>query len=131
MVWQYHSTWITRPVLLFFSPSYFWLFLLPPLFFLFIEDYNSDSSLTAAVSRSLNLTQALGEKCLNLDASTSSSDDEHHSRQSNSRVGIQTPSKTRLYNPLIQRNSMVTVPLSNLRFCLLFLWLAWELQLYA
>ena len=47
-----------------------------------MDDYNSDSSLTAAVSRSLNLTQALGEKCLNLDISTASSDDEDTSRHS-------------------------------------------------
>ncbi|KAL4238136.1 rho guanine nucleotide exchange factor [Mactra antiquata] len=51
------------------------------------EDYNSDSSLTAAVSRSLNLTQALGEKCLNLDFSTTSSDDEDNSRHSRSGSG--------------------------------------------
>ncbi|XP_053407305.1 uncharacterized protein LOC123533591 isoform X2 [Mercenaria mercenaria] len=51
------------------------------------DGYNSDSSLTAAVSRSLNLTQALGEKCLNLDISTASSDDEDNSRHSRSDSG--------------------------------------------
>ncbi|XP_060571001.1 uncharacterized protein LOC132729292 [Ruditapes philippinarum] len=54
-----------------------------------VDDYNSDSSLTAAVSRSLNLTQALGEKCLNLDISTASSDDEDNSRHSRSDSGHQ------------------------------------------
>ncbi|XP_052275621.1 uncharacterized protein LOC127874955 isoform X2 [Dreissena polymorpha] len=53
-----------------------------------VEDYHSDSSLTAAVSRSLNLTQALGEKCLNLDLSmTSTDEDEDNSRHSRSRSG--------------------------------------------
>ncbi|XP_052768435.1 uncharacterized protein LOC128208841 isoform X2 [Mya arenaria] len=52
-----------------------------------LQHMHRDSSLTAAVSRSLNLTQALGEKCLNLDLSTTSSDDEDNSRHSRSRSG--------------------------------------------
>ena len=48
--------------------------------------YNDDASLTAAVHRSLSLTQALGEKCQNLDASTVSSEDDVNSRHSHSQV---------------------------------------------
>ena len=48
------------------------------------DQYNEDASLTAAVTRSLSLTQALGEKCLHIDASTASSDDEDNSRHSHS-----------------------------------------------
>ena len=50
------------------------------------DQYNEDASLTAAVTRSLSLTQALGEKCLHIDASTASSDDEDNSRHSHSHV---------------------------------------------
>ncbi|KAK3576775.1 hypothetical protein CHS0354_014589 [Potamilus streckersoni] len=40
------------------------------------DQYQSDSSLTATVSRNMGLTQALGEKCLHLDLSASSEEEE-------------------------------------------------------
>lgn len=51
------------------------------------DQYNEDASLTAAVTRSLSLTQALGEKCQHLDASIASSDEEDNSRHSQSHSG--------------------------------------------
>ncbi|KAL3874317.1 hypothetical protein ACJMK2_037348 [Sinanodonta woodiana] len=40
------------------------------------DQYQSDSSLTATVSRNMGLTQALGEKCLHLNLTTSSEEEE-------------------------------------------------------